>query len=346
MKNNILIFKLSSIGDILMATPSFSAIRKTNPDSKIVILTGLWSKEIIINNPNIDEIIAIDENIFWNKRIFQIIKLYFKLKSYNFQKVYQMHWSPFFNLFFKLLAIPERTGFNRNNKGFFLTKTVDYTEGKKNITTIQSYIKLADNEYLKYPDNPQIFLTQEETSWAKNFLAKHNIKPSCILGVAPGGGKNPKTFMPSKRWPIEYFTKLSQMIANKNDCFLIVFGGDSDKDLSANITKHIANTNLINLTGQLSLKQTAALMAHCKLVISNDSGLLHLAIASGTKTVSIFGPTSPYDKFPKNDNNTFFFKAAECSPCYVNGNFPNCIDHSCMKQILPEAVFSKVEGML
>ena len=92
MTKKILIIKLSAIGDVLLAIPSFEAIKKKYPDAKTSLLIGNWSKDLVKANPYIDEIISIDENIFWEKKFFSLLALFFLLKKKKFDMAYVMHW--------------------------------------------------------------------------------------------------------------------------------------------------------------------------------------------------------------------------------------------------------------
>jgi len=85
------------------------------------------------------------------------------------------------------------------------------------------------------------------------------------------------------------------------------------------------------------------LLKNCKLIITNDSALLHIAGAFDISTISIFGPTSPLDKVPFGANHTYFYKNLECSPCYKYGKFPECKTVKCLKQIKPEEIFCYVK---
>ncbi len=347
MVKKILIIKLSAIGDVLMAVPSFEVIKKKYPDAKISLLIGNWSKDLIATNPYIDEIISIDENIFWKQKFFPLLNLFFLLKKKKFDIVYVMHWSNLFNFFVFLLGIKERIGFSRLGRGKFLTRKVPFQEGVKPYT-VYKYLNLVNDNFQQYSAKISIYLRDDELQFAKDLLKSYKLDSSeKIIGIAPGGGENPKTKMLMKRWPIKYFSELVQKIIFEGHLSVLLFGSNEEVKICNAIEETTGkNILLINLCGKTTLRQTAALLKKCDIVISNDSGLLHLAIAVETKTISIFGPTPPWDKVPLGNEHIYFYKNLSCSPCYKNGKFPKCQTLSCLQTIPADEVFQKVNDLL
>ncbi|PKN02206.1 MAG: lipopolysaccharide heptosyltransferase II [Elusimicrobia bacterium HGW-Elusimicrobia-1] len=341
----ILIIKLSAIGDVLMATPAFETIRNKYPKAKISLLIGNWAKDIVKSNPNIDEIISIDENIFWKKRIIPLLNLFFLLRRKKFNAVYIMHWSNLFNFFTFLLGIKKRIGFDRFGKGMFLTKKVPFSEGEMP-HTIYKYGNLVSANLENCKIN--IYLTDDETNIAEKELANYGLNPiDKIIGIAPGGGENPKTKMLTKRWPVEYFIELIKKITFELNIPVILFGSKTESALGTAIEEAIKKDKLlVNFIGKMDLRQTAAIMKICQIVVTNDSASLHLAGAVGTNTISIFGPTPPWDKIPLGNNHKYFYKKLPCSPCYKYGKFPKCRGISCLRSIKPDEVFQKVKELI
>ena len=347
MRNNILIIKLSAIGDLLMASPSFAQIRKNNPGARITLLVGDWAKPVVENNSNLDEIISIDENIFWKKNLFRLMALLLKLRSMKFDKVYVMHWSNFFNFFAFLLGARERIGFDRFNTSRFLTRKVPFIEGEKGLHTIDKYLLLTCDNPEACPRGMDIFLTTLEKDNASALLAKHSVLSGEVIGLAPGGGVNPKSSMPSRCWPLNNFIELAKLItAEMPQAKILILGGKAETQLGSAIASALNSKNLINLCGCLSLRETAALMKSCKLLVANDSAPMHLASSVGTPVISIFGPTAPYDKAPMGPGNYYFYEALACSPCYKYGKFAECASLKCLSSIAPGKVFEKIAELI
>lgn len=99
---------------------------------------------------------------------------------------------------------------------------------------------------------------------------------------------------------------------------------------------------IVSFIGKTTLRESAALMHFCSILITNDSGLLHLAASINTSSISIFGPTAPWDKAPIGGKHKFLYKQLPCSPCYKYGEFSECSHITCLQSITPEEVFDKI----
>lgn len=340
----ILIIKLGAIGDVMMAVPSFQALKEKYPDSRVTLLTGSWSRPIVDRNPFIDEIIEIDEKIFWKKRIFELIKLFARLRGKNFDAVYVMHWSNLFNLFVYLMGIQERAGFNRGGHGRFLTTKADYAEETRRKHVVQMYLDLVSPgmDMKRYPMKIYIEAAELERLVSVPGVNRVFTGNKCIVGIVPGGGVNPHRKVIAKRWPAGNYLQLIDRIMENKECFVALFGSETDRDVMEYLTERIRKRErLINCMDKFDLRTTAALLGRCRVVISNDTGLLHVAAGTGAATLGIFGPTMPYDKAPQGDRHTSIYKSLECSPCYARGRIQGCNDVKCMASITPEEVYLK-----
>jgi len=328
-----------------MATPSFLAIRNKYPEARVHLLVGKWSRSVVENNPNIDEIISVDENIFWKKKIFHLFKLFLKLRSKRFEIIYVMHWSNFFNLFALWFGAKERIGFDRFNRGAFLTKKVLFKEGERGLHIVEKYLKLVEDNLQNCSKKMDLYLTEDEINSAQKKLEVYGLfRTNRIVGIAPGGGINPKSRMSTRCWPIKYFSELVNKIINELNMSVVLFGAEMEKNLSRIILNDVINKNkIVNLIGKTNLRESSAIMKMCRVMIANDSAPLHLAAAVGIKTISIFGPTAPYDKAPIGKEHFYFYRELICSPCYKYGKFKKCKTLSCMKLIKPDEVFRKVK---
>ena len=127
---------------------------------------------------------------------------------------------------------------------------------------------------------------------------------------------------------------------------VVLFGSGSDVILADEILNAIKSDLINNLVGKLNIRQTAAVISKCKLFIGNDSGLLHVAASVGAPTISIFGPTAPWDKVPIGENHCYFYSNETCSPCFKYGKFPDCKDQKCFERINYIDIFNKIKAML
>ena len=188
------------------------------------------------------------------------------------------------------------------------------------------------------PLPPQLFVKPEEIEAAKKKFGLEKIAGP-IFGLNPGA-----EYGPAKRWPIERFIAAAKAIQQRTNCAWLIFGGKNDATItnrfdSALRTPHSA---LRNLSGQTSLRELMALLKLCRVLLTNDTGPMHVAAALGTPVVVPFGSTSPEltgPGLPGDDRNRLLKSDAPCSPCFLR----ECpIDFRCMNGISVERVVEEV----
>lgn len=295
----ILLFKLGAIGDTLMTTPFLRQLKKTYPKAKIDYLIGNASKDVLIGNRNINKIIPFDESIIFKKRIRQYFELKNKIKREHYDKVFVLdkHWA--MNFTAKMFGIRERIGFDRLGKeGKFLTKKIYYGNEKHEIYYYLDLLK-ADGIKPDYKDTRMdLTLSKNDIKKAENIWKKNSLEDKKVICIIPGGGNNPGESTGVRNWPIYRYIRLAEKLITKKYSVILV-GGKSDEKLSRIITENIKhNKKIINLTGILTLKESAAVISKCHYVICNDSGPMHLAACVNDKIISLFGPTNPARKAP------------------------------------------------
>jgi heptosyltransferase-2 len=195
---------------------------------------------------------------------------------------------------------------------------------------------------------PQLFVTPEEIEAAKKKFGLEKITQP-VFGLNPGA-----EYGPAKRWPAEKFIAAAQEIQRQTNCIWILFGGKGDRQLCERIESEIQNSppatkqsevgkfKIQNLCGKTSLRELMALLKICRVLLSNDTGPMHVAAALGTPVVAPFGSTSPELTGPglPGDVRNYLIKSdAPCSPCFLR----ECpIDFRCMNGISVEHVVEAV----
>jgi lipopolysaccharide heptosyltransferase II len=287
----IAVLKSGAIGDILMATPFLRAIRKRFPDSVIDFHTGKWSAKALENNPNLNRIFAYDDSVFHSRNIKGKINLFRNLRRQKYNLLFILDKHYLVNLLGSATRIKTRIGFNRYGEGFANTKNVKYGPVKHEI---DYYLDLARvigaKEKSRHID---LFVLKKDVRVIDN-LTK-NLKN--FIGIVPGGAKNPGGgVVDSRRWPKEKFIRLINRIPNKYSILLL--GGKSDFEFNNQILNKIQRKKVLNFAGKTNIPQSCELMKRCKFIICSDSGPMHIAAASKTKIISLFGPTNPARKAP------------------------------------------------
>jgi len=326
----ILVFNVNWLGDVLFTTPAIRALRKQYPDSHIACVAPERCREILELNPHINEIISFDERKA-NKSIPSKIEFIYSLKKKKFDVVFLFHRS-FTRLFLVWLAgIKRRVGYDRKKLSFLLTDKIPAVD-RDSLHRVDYFLNIVRPFCEGEPDkNYALKIDRSDTEYVKKLLKENQIEENDKFVIL-----NPGANWVFKRWPVEHFAKLADLLQDKFKVRIVISGAKQDMDLAEQIKK-LAHNELTILSGKTNLKQLAALFKLAKLIVSADSGPLHIALAVGTRTVSLFGPTSskitgPYDL----QLHKVIQKNVTCAiPCFD----VVCGDGKCMKEILPDDVF-------
>lgn len=326
-------FKIGAIGDVLLTTPLIRSLRQRFPAAAIDYATGYHAAPALLNSPHLNEVVAFDDKIIQSRSLSGLLDLAANIRHrrYDVTFVLDPGWpvgllSAFFGGF--------RIGFDRNGEGKFHHQTIPFEK-----TTHDSLQYLALGELLgasRQDSTLELFPSAADKQFAQQILKDI---PHPRIASCPGGGENPYQTLPQKCWPTECYRELVQVLEDKN--YSVVFcGGPNDKK----IAEKIASPRTLNLTGKTTLGQATAVMNTCDLVVTHDNGLMHAAAATGTPTLTLFGPTDPRRLAPLGKQHRVIWKANE--PCYHNGKLESCTSLHDMRAISVTEVFKTVGEVL
>jgi heptosyltransferase-2 len=355
-RENILVRGVNWLGDAVLSVPALQRLREAKPRARLALLApeklaGLWEGQ-----PFMDELLLFSpgDNPWQTAR---------RLRAKKFSAAVAFPNSLRSALELWLAGIPQRAGYAGPGRQVFLTHPVPPRAGalamrKRSAAEIQSLIARADlpspippsahhiHDYLQLvaalgasaePLPPRIAISQEEVEKIAARLGLPSARAGQpFLGLSPGA-----EYGPAKRWPAESFVAAGLAIHRATRCRWIIFGGPADREvahfIATGLGQYLPGQAVINLAGQTTLRELAGALKCCRLLLTNDSGPMHLAAAVGTPVVVPFGSTSPEMTGP------VWFAGAEilrapgipCSPCFRR----ECpIDFRCMRKITPEAV--------
>jgi len=288
----IAILKSGAIGDILMSTPFLRALRKRFPEAVIDFHLGKWSTGALKNNPNLDNLFEYDDSIFHSVcNLSGKMDLIKNIRAQKYDLLFILDKSYLANLLGFTTGIRFRIGFDRYGEGFPNNLNVKYGPLRHEIDYYLDLARMVGAE--EKNKQLELYISNEDKKHITKLIK--NLK-NCV-GIIPGGAKNPGGgVVDSRRWPIERFIELIQTLKKKYTILLL--GGKSDFELNEKIISQIGSKNVVNFAGKTNISQSCELMRRCKLVICSDSGPMHIAAASGTKVISLFGPTNPARKAP------------------------------------------------
>jgi len=344
--NRILIVEVNWLGDCLFSTPFIRAVRNNFPKAYIACMAVPRVKEVLEGNPNINEIIVYDagsEQCSPLQVLRGNINFVKQLKKYKFDTAFLLHRS-FTRAFMVFMAgIPGRIGYRTFKRAFLLTKPIE-PEDMPLQHRAEFYLGLARGAGLEIDAKGcDFFISRADSDWAENFLKESAVSPGeKIIVFNPGGNWLPK------RWPKDYFIALGKLfMSNRSSrARIVISGAAKDLELAQDISKE-AGSGVIIMCGKATIKQSAALFKKADLVISNDSGPLHIAVSVGAKVIALFGPTSPlitgpYQADPKKVI-ILQKSGAGCDiPCYDD----SCANYRCMASIKPREVFEAALNLM
>ncbi len=330
MKKRILIFNVNWLGDVLFSTPVIRNVRRNFPDSFIACAIPSRCYPVLKDNPHLDEVIIFDEKDR-HKGILGQLSFVKALKDRQFDTVYLLHRSLKRALICRLAGISERIGYNTKKRGFLLTSKIAPPD-RDSMHRVDYYLNVVEKAGLKIEDRyTEFFYSHDDESCVNDFLKKNLIaKGDFAVGINPGGNWLPK------RWPVENWARLADMLMQDFGCKVIITGSTSDVKLVKQITVRMLHKP-IEAVAALNIKQLGALCKELDLFITADTGPLHIANAVGAKKIiALFGPTLPLITGPVLAKNALILqKDIGCKlPCYEG----NCSDNRCMKAITVEDV--------
>jgi heptosyltransferase-2 len=234
--------------------------------------------------------------------------------------------------------IPVRIGYAREGRGFLLDQAFEPPSPAAYGHQVNYYLQLLFRAGLI--DKPQpvgeirLRLTDSEKHWAAKKLDTLGLGgPRFVIGLHPGA-----SFGPAKRWMPERFAALADRLIAALDADVLVFGSPAERPLAEEIARVMQHTPTL-AAGETSLRQLLALMAQCRLMVTNDSGPMHLAAALGVPLVAVFGSTSERATGPVGARLRIVKHLVPCSPCGLR----ECpIDFRCMDRVSVEEVFKAV----
>jgi lipopolysaccharide heptosyltransferase II len=345
----ILLIALSGIGDALIFTPALKLMRNELPDAQIDVLTMINGvKDLYSRNPNINKVIYFN---FLKEGFIRSLSYLLGLRG-NYDVTINVYPSnrKEYNIINFLLGAPKRVAVNylRNdfqNLGWLNNETFKEDDSLHNAqTNIRLVEKLLDKKYDEEPPF-ELFLNNDDDIKGVKFLNENNISRSdLIIGFHPGTAilKN----QIKRRWEPDKFAELGKRLIEKHDAKVLIFGGPDEKALKENIRSMINSDSAYSVLN-LSLPESAAVMKRCKIFVTNDSSLMHIASALKLNIVAIIGPTNTNYIHPWKTDYKIVSLNLECSPCFVYSPRPlicirDDVKFKCIKELTVEMVYKEV----
>jgi heptosyltransferase-2 len=320
-----------------MATPAVREIRECFPGSRITLLAHWRVESFWSAFPGIDRVITSEPN---GIRSFMELVSHLRLGNFDAALTFPASFSSAF--LFYMARIPVRMGFSAQGRDFLLTHSFNH-ERDRQIHLVWDYLELVRQAFQLTPRSKsyslETELDKEAVKKAAQLLGGSSSKGYIALG--PGA-----TYGPAKRWPLENWKELMALFLSQREESLVILGTKDERESLKPLLEGWSreySERVLNLAGETDLSLLAAVLSKARLLLTNDSGPMHLAVAAGTPVVAIFGSTSPLWTGPFGNGHIVVSKNMECSPCFQK----TCpIGYPCLRGITAKEVYEEIHRKL
>lgn len=352
-KKRFLIINPYGIGDVLFTVPMIKNLKANVPDAFIGYVANRRTAGLLQNLSEIDRVTIYDRDEFktvWDRSYLG----YFKLLNNTLSEIRDPKYDICFDLsmtgyasFYCLLAgIPERVGLNFRDRSPFLTRKIPFN-GYEGRHVAEYYLDLLrETGFSVRPYSMEVPVAAMDEDWAARFLKETGVTANRVAAVVPGGGESWGAEARYKRWPVEKYAKLVRRMIEHFNLQVVLLGNAKEESLCKELAG-LVKYPVFSASGATTLGQTMAILKKCNFAVVNDGGPLHMAVAAGTRTVSIFGPVDEnvYGPYPANGHKVVTHSIA-CRPCYRKFRRAACEHISCLSGVEVEDVFQRVKEIL
>ncbi|MCW5981425.1 MAG: lipopolysaccharide heptosyltransferase II [Bryobacteraceae bacterium] len=329
--SRILIRATNWVGDAVMSLPAIRLVRERFPEAHITMLAKPWVADLYVRERVVDRMVLYMAGSWW-----EVWKLALSLRQERFDCAILLQNALEAALIARVAGIPRRIGYNRYGRGFLLTDAIPPPKPgviprHESFYYLELLRRAGITEAL--PENEAIMFAgaaEARRAGLERFAAAGMDRPA--FGVSPGAA-----FGGAKRWFPERFAATAERVARARGFGVALFGSSAERPLCQELADRLraAGLPVRNFAGETTLGEFIEMAAACAVFLTNDSGPMHIAAASGIPTVAVFGPTDHVATAPRTALARIVREPLDCSPCKLR----ECpIDHRCMTRIPAEQV--------
>src|SRR5512143_2092006 len=318
----ILIIKLRAIGDVLLSTVVIRNLRRAYAGAQLDFLTERPSREVLEGNPDIDNLLVFDSG---SESGLGLVR---RVRARRYDLVLDLFGNPRSALVTRFSGARYRVGFRLGWREKCYNIVVEPRGGRVHNTqfNLDALVALG----IAAEERQPVFTLDEASErFAETFMAAHRLSGEFVVALNGSGG------WPAKRWPSSSFSALGDRIASSGQAKIVIVWGPGEREAAERMAGAMRAPALV--APETNLRQLGALLKRCAVLVTNDSGPMHIAAALGTPTVAIFGPTNPHLQGPRGDRHAVVRNTRlVCLGC----NFTECpIGTPCMNDLAVDEVF-------
>lgn len=318
------------LGDAVMTLPAMMAVRETYPEAHIVVVANPLVAQLLENHPGCDEVIV------YNKAgehagIFGLLRFAAALRRRKFDCAILFQYAIEAGIMAFLAGIPRRVGFTTDGRRLLLTHPVPFSEVEKRLHQTDAFLRIVNYYGIKAKEKRQeLALLDSERAWANEQQAEGS-----VVTINPGAA-----YGSAKRWYPERFAAVGDFLAREYGMQIVLIGGPGEVEIGKDIAA-ASQAPVHNFIGKTTIRQMMALIDAAALMVTNDSGPMHVAAGFNVPIVAIFGSTNYTTTSPCSESYRIVRHQVECSPCMLR----ECpIDHRCMDRVTVDDVIEAIQS--
>ena len=315
-----------------MTTPAMGAIRATFPRAEIVVAANPLVAELFRHHPYCDRVVVFDKKGA-HKGVRGLLRFAGELRRERFDLAVLLQNAVEAAVIAVLAGIPRRAGYRTDGRRFLLTHGVPVGEAEKRLHHTAYYLRMLETLGIEGGKGAlRLECTAQESDWAREIMGDGE-----FVAVNPGAA-----YGSAKRWIPGRFAEVGDTLAKEFGVRIVLTGGPGEVEIGRDIEAAMSSHPL-NLIGKTGVRQMMALLARCRLMVTNDSGPMHVAAAFGIPIAAIFGPTDHTTTSPLAENCRIIRKEVDCAPCLLR----QCpTDHRCMEAVTVNDVLAGARQLL
>ena len=325
----VLCVRFSSIGDVLLTTPLVRALHRRHPDAELYFVTKRAMAPLVLENPKLDKVIELEPNA-------RITDLAGRLRALRPTHGLDLHGS-LRSAALRLLVPCQWSGYSKRKLARTALIAAKINMYGKHVPVPARYFEAARALDVQ-PDGgpPEFFLAPAARERVARWLGERGLDGHPLAALAPGAAHA------TKRWPLRHWRALAEQLRGMG-YGLVAVGGAGDRQLAGELGPGVPNA-----AGEFTLQETGACLARATVLVSGDTGVMHMATGVGTRVVALFGPTvEPFGFFPYASRAEVLERDLSCRPCSAMGT-ERCPlgHHRCLEEIFPDQVVAAVQRLV
>jgi lipopolysaccharide heptosyltransferase II len=350
----ILVVRVDMLGDLVLTTPAIRALRLAYPDATIDVLAMPGTANVLDGDPDIHRILTCDVNAWMAPGSWLRGETWRELRAFlreTRRPRYDLAISvcgDIGGVVTRLTGARRRVGYAGEAYPHFMTDPVPgkrYLTPQHEVRYVLDLARAAGGKVDAVEERPTLSVKPDARAAIHHILQEQRERLGArgpIVAIHPGARNGT-----AKRWPMRHYAELGDRLSRELDAVVVVTGAPNELALSHEIMRRMT-APAFDLTGKTSHQELVALMAESDLVITGDSGPMHIACAVQTPTIALHGPTEPAQSGPTGDLAVILRHQLWCSPCYDSSATAECRfgNPVCMKLISPDDVFAAARAQL